>query len=203
MTAKLRYRVAIAFMLMCAGITGIQTTEAGDATDQVRQTVDAVLDVLRDSELNRPAKKIEREKALREIIEKRFDFEEMARRSLARHWSRRTKEEQKEFVEMYSDLLENTYIQKIERYENEKVEYADEKTDGAYAVVKTRISGKGNAIPVDYKILRKDGRWSVYDIIIEGVSLVNNYRSQFDQVISSQSYEDLVRRLKEKTKKKE
>lgn len=203
MIRRFRYQITVAVMVLSAVVPGIRRAEAGDATDQVRQTVDAVLEVLRDSELNKPAKKAQREKALREIIEKRFDFEEMARRSLARHWSRRTQEEQKAFVALYSDLLENTYIQKIERYENEKVEYADEKTDGAYAVIKTRIMGKGSAIPVDYKIQKKDGRWSVYDIIIEGVSLVNNYRSQFDQVISSQSYEELVKRLKEKTKKKE
>lgn len=176
--------------------------DAGEPTDQVKETVDAVMKILNDKELGKPEKEKERRANIRQAVIKRFDFEEMAKRSLAAHWKDRTPAEQKEFVALYSDLLENTYIKKIERYENQKVVYSDEKLDGDYAVVKTKIiDKKGLGIPVEYRILRKKDKWEVYDIIIEGVSLVNNYRTQFTQIIRSSSYNDLVKRLRDKVVK--
>lgn len=192
--------IAVLFLFcFCLAIFALSPeAHAGEAADQVKQTVDAVITVLNDKEFDKPGKKEQRKSALRDIIVKRFDFEEMAKRSLGVYWSKRTKEEQKEFVALYSDLLENTYIRKIERYEDQKVEYTGEKEDGSYAVVRTRITGKGTAVPVDYKIFKKEGKWSVYDIVIEGVSLVNNYRSQFGQILGKQPYEELVKRLRNK-----
>ena len=176
--------------------------EAGEATDQVKQTVDAVLDVLNNKELKKPENREVREKKIREIVNKRFDFEEMAKRSLALNWGKRTPEERKEFVALFSDLLENTYIKKVERYENEKIVYLDEKITGQYAVVRTKIVKSQEAeIPVEYRIFKKTDKWEVYDVIVEGVSLVNNYRSQFSQIIRSSSYEELVKKLKNKTLK--
>ena len=126
----------------------------------------------------------------------------MAKRSLALHWKKRTPQEQKEFVDLFSDLIEDTYIRKIERYEDEKVIYTEEKTDGAFATVRTKVTTSKEAeIPVDYKIFKKGQKWEVYDIIVEGVSLVNNYRTQFNQIIRSSSYEELVTRLKKKALK--
>jgi phospholipid transport system substrate-binding protein len=175
---------------------------AGEPTEQVRETVDAVIKILNDKELKKPEKKKERGHKIRETVEKRFNFEEMAKRSLAIHWKDRTPAEQKEFVSLYTDLLEDTYINKIERYEDEKVDYTAEKSDGDYATVKTIITTiKGTKIPVDYRIFKKGAKWEVYDIIVEGVSLVNNYRSQFNQIIRSGSYEELLERLKKKTMK--
>ena len=175
---------------------------AGEATDQVKQTVDAVLDVLNNKELKKPENRELRTKKIREIVNKRFDFEEMAKRSLALNWSKRTPEERKEFVALFSDLLENTYIRKIERYENEKVAYLDERITGQYAVVRTKIIKQQEAeIPVEYRIFKEADKWEVYDIIVEGVSLVNNYRSQFSQIIRSSSYEELVKKLRNKTLK--
>ena len=173
---------------------------AGEATDQVRQTVDAVMDVLNNKELKKPANRELREKKIREIVNKRFDFEEMAKRSLALNWAKRTPDERKEFVALFSDLLENTYVKKVERYENEKVVYLDERITGQYAVVRTKIVKTQEAeIPVEYRIFKEAGKWEVYDVIVEGVSLVNNYRSQFSQIIRSSSYEELVKKLKTKT----
>ena len=175
---------------------------AGEPTDQVKQTVDAVIQILNNKELKKPAKVEERRAKIRETVEKRFDFEEMAKRSLALHWKDRTPQEKKEFTSLFSDLLEDTYIKKIERYEDEKVVYTDEKTEGSYATVKTRVvTTKEIEIPVDYKIFKKGQKWEVYDIVIEGVSLVNNYRTQFNQIIRSGSYEDLVKKLKKKVLK--
>lgn len=175
---------------------------AGEPTDQVRETTDAVINILNDKELKKPEKEKERRVKIRQTVEKRFNFEEMAKRSLAVHWKDRTPEERKEFVSLYTDLLESTYIRKIERYENEKVTYLDERIDGEYAVVKTKVvDTKGTGIPVDYKIFKQGSKWEVYDIVIEGVSLVNNYRTQFTQIIRSGSYADLVKRLKDKVVK--
>lgn len=191
-------------LLICLSFLSIRPRRAigGEATDQIKQTVDAVLDVLNNKELKKPEKKELRGKMIREIVNKQFDFEEMAKRSLALNWSKRTPEERKEFVTLFSDLLENTYVKKIERYENEKVVYLDERITGQYAVVRTKIvKTQETEIPVEYRIFKKADKWEVYDIIVEGVSLVNNYRSQFSQIIRSSSYEELVKKLKNKTLK--
>lgn len=191
-------------LLICLSFLSIRPRQAigGEATDQIKQTVDAVLDVLNNKELKKPEKKELRGKMIREIVNKQFDFEEMAKRSLALNWSKRTPEERKEFVTLFSDLLENTYVKKIERYENEKVVYLDERITGQYAVVRTKIvKTQETEIPVEYRIFKKADKWEVYDIIVEGVSLVNNYRSQFSQIIRSSSYEELVKKLKNKTLK--
>jgi phospholipid transport system substrate-binding protein len=128
----------------------------------------------------------------------------MAKRSLGPAWNKRTPDEKKEFVSLFSDLLEDTYIRKIERYDHEKVLYTGERVEGSYAAVRTKVvTEKEVEIPVEYRIFRKDGKWEVYDIIIEGVSLVNNYRTQFSDIIRSESYAGLVKRLKAKVKKEE
>ncbi len=172
---------------------------ADTPTQQVRQTVDKVLDILRNKELKRPEKTKERRTVIRRTISERFDFEEMAKRSLALHWRKRTPEEKKEFVSLYTDLLERSYIKKIESYTDEKILYLNEKINGEYAEVDTKIVTKRNVeIPIEYRLLKKDGKWEVYDVIIEGVSLVNNYRTQFNKIIRTDSYEELVKRMKNK-----
>lgn len=195
----------LAFAVIIAGLSLAwfpRCATAGEPTEQVKETVDAVVKILNDKELKKPEREKERRAAIRQTIARRFDFEEMAKRSLSLYWKDRTPAEQKEFVTLYSDLLENTYIRKIERYENEDVVYYDERSDGNYAVVKTKVvDKKGLSIPVEYRILRKKDRWEVYDIIVEGISLVNNYRTQFTQIIRSHSYNDLVKRLREKADK--
>lgn len=191
-------------LLICLSFLSIRPLQAiaGEATDQIKQTVDAVIVVLNNKELKKPENNELRAKKLREIVNKRFDFEEMAKRSLALNWGKRIPEERKEFVALFSDLLENTYIKKVERYEHETVVYTDEKVEGQYAVVKTKIVKTQEVeIPVEYRIFKKADKWEVYDIIVEGVSLVNNYRSQFSQIIRSSSYEELAKKLKNKTLK--
>jgi len=171
---------------------------AGEPTALVKQTTDKIIDILKNKELKKPGKTNERRDAIRRTISERFDFEEMAKRSLARFWNQRTPDEKKEFVALYSDLLERTYIRKIESYTNEQFVYADETVDGDYAVVKTKIITKKNVdVPIEYRMLKKNG-WSVYDVVIEGVSLVNNYRNQFSDIMHSGSYETLVKKLKNK-----
>jgi phospholipid transport system substrate-binding protein len=172
---------------------------AGDPRNLMKQTIDKVIDILKNKELKKAEKTNERRVAIRKVVGERFDFEEMAKRSLALHWKKRTPAERKEFVPLFSDLLERSYIKKIEGYTDEKFLYTDEKIDVDYAVVNTRIITKRNVeIPIEYRLLNKNGKWEVYDVVIEGVSLVNNYRNQFNKIIREKSYEDLVKRMKNK-----
>lgn len=199
MSGTKRVRGILAGLFAAALMLSAGTAVAGEPTEQVRQTVDKVLGILQDKALKGPAKAKERRTTLRKVIDERFDFEEMARRSLALHWKKRTPEEQKEFVELYSDLLERAYINKIEQYTDEKVTYTGEAQEGNRAAVRTVIITKKNVeIPIEYRLHRTGAGWKAYDVIIEGVSLVNNYRKQFNSIISSKSYEELLRRLRSK-----
>ena len=172
---------------------------AGPPTDQLRRSIDLVLKTLSDPELKTEAKTAQRRAMIRRIAAEIFDFTEISQRSLARHWPARTPAEREEFVRLFGDLLEHAYITKIEGYSGEKILYAGETEDGDQAVVKTRIVTKQDTtIPVDYRMLRKGERWRAYDVYIEGVSLVANYRSQFNAIIQRTGYPDLVTKLRAK-----
>ncbi len=190
----------IIVLILCpALLLSRQPAYAGEPTDQLKQSVDAVIETLKNKELKRPGKEAERRAELRKIIYARFDFHEMAKRALALNWRKRTPEEQKDFVPLFADLLESTYLKKIERYHNERVVYGAESVDDGYATVKTKIITRENTeVPVDYRLMKEDAKWLVYDVTIEGVSLVANYRTQFNEIIRSGSYQDLVNRLKKK-----
>lgn len=189
--------VAVLLLLMSTPFA----LHASEVTEKVRSTVDGIINILRDQSLNSPGKQEERRARIRNLILERFSFEEMSKRSLARHWRERSDKEKKEFVSLFSDLIENSYIEKIERYTDEEIIYADEKMSDGRAVVKTVIISKGNEIPIDYRLIKTTDDWMVYDIVIEGVSLVSNYRSQFSSTIRATSYEGLVIKLREKTGK--
>jgi len=136
---------------------------------------------------------------VRRVADDIFDFQETAKRSLARHWQPRSPAEQAEFVRLFADLLERSYISRIELYGGEKIAYLRDELDGDQAVVRTRIVTKsGTEVPVDYRMLKRGERWLVYDVIIEGVSLVANYRTQFNKIIQTSSYAELVRKMKVK-----
>jgi phospholipid transport system substrate-binding protein len=170
---------------------------AGAPTEQIQQQVDAVVRLLDDPAFkDRPA---ERRARVKKAAEEIFDYGDTARRALGPHWNARTPQEREEFVRIFGDLLDRAYISKIDLYQGEKVKYVGESIDGSEATVRTTIQSKsGRDIPVDYRMHLKDGRWLVYDVIIEGVSLVSNYRTQFNKVVQTESYEALVQRLKER-----
>jgi phospholipid transport system substrate-binding protein len=175
------------------------TARAGVPTDQLRAHVDRVLQILQDPELKKESKAAERRAAIRKVANETFDFEETAKRSLGRHWQARTPEERRQFVPLFTDLLESAYISRLEQYQGEKVQYVGETVEGDLAVVRTKIlTPKGSEIPVDYRLERRDGQWKVYDVVIEGVSLVANYRTQFNKIIETSSYQALVDRMKAK-----
>jgi phospholipid transport system substrate-binding protein len=172
---------------------------AGAPTEQLRLQVDRVIKTLEDPQLKQESKTVERRRSVRRIANEIFDFGETAKRSLGRHWGARTPAEREEFVQLFADLLERSYISKIELFNGERVTYIGETIDGDIATVRTRLVTKqATEIPVDYRMLRRDERWLVYDVIIEGVSLVANYRTQFNKIIQTSSYPDLIKKMKGK-----
>jgi phospholipid transport system substrate-binding protein len=172
---------------------------ADSPTPQIKSTVDQVIQILTNPQLQGEGKKQERRKRLRETIFARFDFQEMAQRSLGAHWQRRTPEEQTEFIKVFSDLLEQTYVDKIESYNNEKFIYANERIDGPYAEVSSKMrTAKGEEFTINYKLHRMGEDWRVYDLVIENISLINNYRSQFNRILTSSTYDELILRIKAK-----
>jgi phospholipid transport system substrate-binding protein len=195
------FRRGLVLLLLVFGIA--LPVWAGEPTDEIKQTTDKILSILTNPSLKGSSKTAEREKLIRQAIDERFDWEEMARRSLARYWDQRTDGEKKEFVRLYSDLLERTYMDKVEGYSGEKVIYEGESVDNGYAVVRVKIVTKKNTdIRVHYRLKRVENKSLVYDVSIEGVSLVNNYRTQFNSIILKSSYENLVKRLRERVESK-
>lgn len=191
--------------IVCAMIVTVTTAIpawGGEPTDRIKGGTDKILAVLSDPSLMGDQKVDERRRAIRKAVDELFDWEEMAKRTLARHWRDRTDEEKKEFIVLYGDLLERTYLDRVEGYSGEEVIYTDERIDGKYALVKVKIVSKTKQeIAVDYRMKNKNQQWLVYDVSVEGVSLVNNYRNQFNQIIMKSSYENLVDRLKQKVER--
>lgn len=172
---------------------------AGAPTDHLRGAVERVLKALDDPTLKGEAKLAERRVAVRKIANEIFDFAEIAKRSMARHWQPLSEAQRNEFVGLFADLLERSYISKIDTYGGEKIQYNAERVDGDFASVSTKIVTKnGTEVPVDYRMVKRSDRWLVYDVSIEGVSLVSNYRTQFNKIIQTTSYNELVSKLRHK-----
>ena len=174
---------------------------AGEATDSIKGTIDEVLRILADKDLKQPAKASERRHLLEKVVGERFDYREMARRSLGAHWSNLSDKEKDDFVSLFQTLLVNTYADKIENYTGEGVHYINERTEKDYAEVRTKVLTGKTDIPLDYRLINKGSSWRVYDVIVDGVSLVNNYRGQFTKILRTNSYTDLVDQLRKKTDK--
>lgn len=168
---------------------------AATPTEELRRQTDQVLAILRAPNLS-PG---ERRTAVRNVALNTFDITETARRALGTHWQQRTSAERDEFVQLFRELLEQTYVSRIDEYGGERLEYLAERVDGDSAVVRAQIlTSKGLAVPVESRLSLKSGRWLVYDVLIENVSLVGNYRSQFDRIIRTSSYGELVKRLRDR-----
>jgi phospholipid transport system substrate-binding protein len=140
----------------------------------------------------------DKREAVRKVAIEIFDVNETAKRALGRHWQARTPGERDEFVHLFADLLERTYISKIDLYGGERLRYTSEAVDGEFATVRAKvITNKGTEVPVEARLLKRGEQWLIYDITIENVSLIGNYRTQFDRIIRTASYQELVRKLKE------
>jgi len=194
------WRILLAAIAIVGLALSHSQAAAGLPTDQIKTTVERAVAVLKDPKLKPAAKTQERRDQLKQILFARFDFTEMAKRSLGANWRRRTAQEQEEFVHLFTEVLERAYADIIESYSDEKIIYLYEKVDGSYADVNSKIiTAKGEEYTIGYKAQLAGNEWKVYDVVAENISLVNNYRSQFTRVISKFSYEELVRRLKDKS----
>jgi phospholipid transport system substrate-binding protein len=170
---------------------------AGEPADQIRAAIEQGIAVVKNPKLAGKGMRAERRTRLREAVAPYFDFQGMAKRSLGIYWKDRSSSEREEFTRLYQELLANSYAGKIESYQGEKILYGKETIDPPYAVVHTGIvMTKGQEIPVNYLLLREGSRWRIYDVVIEGISLVNNYRSQFGSIIERSSFSDLMKKLK-------
>ena len=182
--------LAVAVVLSFVAVNHVR---AGEPTEQLRTQVEQVLKILRTKD------KASARQEIRSVATKIFDFQETAKRSLGPHWQQRTPAEREEFTKLFTDLLEQTYVSKIEQYNGEKVTYTGDEIQGDHAVVHTKIvTPKGTEVPVDYRMLKEPAGWRVYDVAIEGVSLVSNYRSQFNKIIRTSSYGDLLAKMRAK-----
>ena len=183
-----------------AGPPAARPLHAGAPTEEIRTAIDQGVEVLKSAKLDNNKQRSQVINQLREIVYTRFDFEEMAKRSLGSHWRRLNPQQQKEFVSAFTELLETTYADKIDLYEGQQVEYIGETIDKNYAEVNTRVVGKNRqTYTVDYKLHEIVGKWRIYDVIAENISLVNNYRSQFNRVIVNSSIEELIKRIRQKS----
>ena len=192
---------AVVFFLLLLNIALV--ARAGDPENKIRQTTDKILSIVADPALKGPSNGEERKKLIRKAVDEQFDWAEMARRSLGRHWAERNEMEKKEFIPLFAELVERTYLKKVEGYSGEKVRYEGEAIEGDNATVKVKIvTQKNKDIPVEYRLKKDEKGWLVYDVLIEGVSLVNNYRTQFNSIITQSSYENLMKVLKAKVAEK-
>ena len=181
-------------VLLSAG-TGI----AGEANDQLKQSVDKVLAILNDPTLKGTGNSQERRQKVKEVIYARFDFNEMAKRSLGPQWQKRSPEEQKEFVQLFTSLLEYSYIENIDSYNGEKIRFVNQRQDKDFAEVNTKlINNKGQEFSLDYRLKNENGDWKVIDVVIENISLVNNYRAQFNRLLAKSSFAELLDTMKQK-----
>jgi len=169
---------------------------ASEITDKIKATIDQVIEVVKDEKMK--TDKEARRQRLRQIIGERFNYRQMVMRSLAKAWDDISEKEREEFIVLYKKLLENSYAGKIENFSDEEIKYTGEMVKGEYAMVKTEILRKDGTVSVDYKLIKENGDWMVYDFVIEGVSMVRNYRSQFTQIIRKDSYQMLVQKLTNK-----
>jgi len=187
------------FLLTFNLALAVSGARAEGPTDAVKSVVDEVLRILQDPALKAPALKRQRRDRVKQVVDRRFDYLEMAKRSLGASWRSLAAGQRQEFVRLFGELLEASYSGKIMNYQGEKVQYLKEiPEDADYAEVRTVVLRKNDRIPMNYRLLRTDQGWMVYDVVIEGVSLVSNYRSQFSQVIRESSYSALVQRLRTK-----
>lgn len=190
--------LAVCFLVSVAPLAAAEATAI---TEDLKSVVDQVLLVVADPQFKEDKKA--RRARIREIIGPKFNYLEMGKRSLARNWKKLSAEEKKEFVALFARLLENSYASKIESYKDEKIHYVSEVVKGKYAMVKTEVVRKNDSLGVDYKLLRKGDDWQIYDFVIEGVSMVRNYRSQFSKIIRKDSFAKLMKQMSEKVLKLE
>ena len=189
-----RARIASAAGLLC--LVSLPAW-AGAPTEQIKGSIEQVIRIVQDPKLKQQSMAGERRAAIRKEAAALFDFAETGKRALGRHWQTLNDAQQREFVSMFTDLLERAYVNRIEQYSGEQIVYSGDSIEGETATVRTKfVTKQGTAIPVDYHLLRRGDRWLAYDVFVEGISLVSNYRTQFDRIMRTASYPELARRMR-------
>lgn len=183
------------------GWVSAQPAVAGAPTEAMKMTIDEVLGIIQDKELKQAPRAEERRKRLEQVVENRFDYQEMSRRALGAPWSTLEDKDKQEFVALFRTLLANSYAGKVETYSGEGVQYLNERTEKDYAEVRTKMLTGKTEIPLDYRLINKGVEWRVYDVVVDGVSLVSNYRGQFSKILRSSTFPDLLEQLRKKSDK--
>jgi len=186
--------LVIGLVLLAAG-----PVQAMTPTETVQTQVDAALRTVGQAPGGTPAAAEQRQNEIRRVADALFDFPEMSRRALGRHWAARSRAERDEFVKLFADLMARAYLGKIDRYAGESITYVGERVEGDVATVDSRVvTAKKSEVPIEYRLRRVGDRWAAYDVVIENVSLVATYRSQFDRIIQTGSFIELVKRMRQK-----
>jgi phospholipid transport system substrate-binding protein len=191
-------RMLVALALVLVALWGAAHVSADSVTDRLRPEIERVIQTLDDPVLKPSAKITERRQAVREITGPLFDWAEMARRTLGRHWEARTEAERAEFAVLFRELVERAFMAKIERYRGEKIVFTGESVNGDQATVRMRVLAPGAEVAIDYRLVAQGDRWLIYDVVIDDVSVTSSYRSQFDGFLTRSSYADLVRKMRER-----
>ncbi|MHC1700446.1 MAG: phospholipid-binding protein MlaC [Humidesulfovibrio sp.] len=192
-----RFSLIFGTLLLTLGLCS--TALAGEPQDRLKTGIEKVIAILSDASLKGPAKRTIRQDKLRTVADSFFDWRELSRRAAAEGWNKFTPKQQDDFVDSFSELLQKTYVRKLEKYNNEKVNYLGEQIADNQAFLKTQVAMKDKTIPINYVMIKRD-QWLVYDVVVEGVSLVKNYRTQFAKILSKETPEALIQRIKDKIK---
>lgn len=191
--------------VLCAAVVvsvgGAWAGQPGGPTEAVRASIDRALKVLADKELKKDGKSTERREKLEAIVAERFSYEEMSRRALGAQWAKLSDKEREEFVGLFKNLLIGSYADKVESYSGEPVQYVNERIEKEYGEVRTKVMLGQAEIPLDYRMINRAGDWRVYDVVIDGISLVSNYRGQFSKILKNGTYQELVEQLRKKSDK--
>jgi phospholipid transport system substrate-binding protein len=194
------FSLQLLYIVLACSIASVSSGQPTESpTEVVRSTLSEVFRILEDPKLKDPAMLMPRRRMLEKVIAARFDYTEMSKRALAAHWAPLTAVQRDEFVELFKSFLSDRYAEKIEGYNGQQAHYLSERIEGDYAEVRTELRSSKVQIPMDYRLFLKGTQWHAYDIIVDGISLVKNYRSQFDKIIRTDSYQELVRRLQDRT----
>jgi phospholipid transport system substrate-binding protein len=190
-------------LLSVVWLSGHSVAAAGAPTDFIRYTTDSILQVFEAPHLQGATHREERVARLRRIANAAFDWEEIARRALATHWRERTPQERREFTELFREAVQEMYLRRLEEAAQQQLQerpailYGEEEVKDQRAVVRTTVvTRRYREVPMEYRLRQVDGQWRIYDIVIAGVSLVNNFRAQFHRIITQSSYDELIQRLK-------
>ena len=187
-------------LLLLSGLAA-QPAVAGGATEAMKSTIDEVLKIVQDRELKQPGRAEERRKRLEQVVGDRFDYQEMSRRALGAPWNTLSDKDKQEFVGLFQTLLTSSYADKVETYSGEGVQYLNERMEKDFAEVRTKVLTGKTEIPLDYRLLNKGTDWLVYDVVVDGVSLVSNYRGQFSKILRASTFADLLDQLRKKSDK--